>query len=185
MSLVAFGKFGRPHGVRGDLRFWPHNPASPLLRANRDVVVGNSADETRTVRLARLRFDPKGVVVKVDGFDDREGAASLNGLVWYETRDAFEPLADDEVYVVDLFGAEVRTTDGDLVGRVADVVQVGPADLLVVRNGRQEFLVPNVADFVERIDVDAAQIVIRPIEGLLDGWKRNGTKEGDARESSS
>ncbi len=182
MSLVAFGKFGRPHGVRGDLRFWPHNPASPLLRANRDVTVGHNADDTRALHLERLRFDGKGVVVKVGGVDDRDAATSLNGLVWYESREDFGPLADDEVYVVDLIGAEVRTTEGDLVGRVADVVQVGPADLLVVRNGRREHLIPNVDDFVERIDAAAGEIVIRPIEGLLEGWK-NRTTEGEARKS--
>ncbi len=184
MSLVSFGKFGRPHGVRGGLRFWPHNPASPLLRAPRDIAVGSSASKTRSVQLSHVRFDGKGVVVAVEGVADREGAAELNGLFWYEPRTNFAPLADDEVYAVDLVGCAVRTTTGESVGQVADVMQVGPSDLLVVRSGRREHLVPNVPEFVDRIDTEAGEVVIRPIEGLLEGWM-NGTKEGEARESSS
>ena len=185
MSLVAFGTFGRPHGVRGDLRFWPHNPESPLLRADRDVSVGTTEGEVREIRVERVRFDGKGVVVSVEGILDRESAASLNGLVWYESRDAFEPLADDEVYVIDLVGCVVRTEAGEALGTLDDVLQIGAADLLVVRDGTNELLVPNVPEFVERIDTEAREIVIRPIEGLLDGWNQDETKEGGAPESSS
>ncbi len=135
------------------------------------------------MRVEWLRLDPKGVVLHVEGIADRDAATTLNGLNWYEPREAFAPLADDEVYIVDLVGAQVRTEDGARVGTVTDVLQVGPTDLIVVRDGRREHLVPNVDDFVVRVDPDAGEVVIRPIEGLLEGW--DATKKEAARDESS
>ncbi|MCA9539870.1 MAG: 16S rRNA processing protein RimM [Myxococcales bacterium] len=170
--LVEFGRFGRPHGVRGEVRFWPHNPASALLTAGRRIAVGPDPDRARSVEIDALRFDAKGAVVHLVGVDDRDAAAGLNHQRWFEPREAFPPLADDEVYACDLIGLTARRLDGQPIGRVIDVLNSGPHDLLVIDDGKREHLVPNVEAFVKRMDFDAREIVIEPIAGLLD--------EGDA-----
>lgn len=166
--LLEFGRFGRPHGVRGEVRFHAHNPHSPLMVAGRRVRVGESESRTEEVELERLRFDPKGIVVKLRGFESREDAARLTHWRWYEPREGLPEPAADEVYMADLIGLRAVTADGEALGEVIDVVEIGPHDVLVIRGRGRRQLVPNVAAFVQRMDFDAGVVVITPIEGLLD-----------------
>ena len=166
--LLEFGRFGRPHGVRGEVRFHAHNPRSPLLVAGRRVRIGESAGRTDEVEIERLRFDPKGVVVKLRGVDSREDAARFTHRRWYEPRDGLPEPGEDEVYMADLLGMQAVTVDGDRLGEVVDVIEIGPHDVLVIRGGGRRRLVPNVEAFVQRMDFDAGELIITPIEGLLD-----------------
>ncbi len=166
--LLEFGRFGRPHGVRGEVRFHAHNPHSPLIVAGRQILIGPSADRTEDAEIERLRFDPKGVVVKLRGIDSREDAARLTHRRWYEPREGLPEPADDEVYMADLIGLKAVTVDGEQLGKVVDVVEIGPHDVLVIRGGGRQRLVPNVEAFVQRMDFDAGELIITPIDGLLD-----------------
>lgn len=166
--MLEFGRFGRPHGVRGEIRFHAHNPKSPLLVVGRRIRLGPSADETREFEVERLRFDPKGIVMKLSGIETREDAARLTHHRWFEPRAAFADLADDEVYMADLLGLRAVTVDGRELGEVVDVIEVGPHALLVVRGRGRRHLVPNVEAFVRRMDFEKREVVITPIDGLLD-----------------
>ncbi len=167
-GLIPFGRFGRPHGVRGELRFWAYNPNSPLLAKGRAVRIGADAEGSREVQLSKIRFDAKSAVVRLEGVDSREAAEALNGTLWFETREAFGPIGEGEHYVVDLIGLQVSTEEGRELGRIDDVLQVGAADVLVIKGGRKKYMVPHVEDFVRSIDMQARQVIISPIEGLLE-----------------
>jgi 16S rRNA processing protein RimM len=166
--MVPFGKFGRPHGVRGDLRFWPHNPQSELLKVGRRICVGRSNADVEEHELTFVRFDARGAIVGLASINDRDEAASLTGHFWYEARESFPEPEADEIYLSDLIGLKVRTEEGLEVGHIKDVLTLGPSDILVIGSGGQTSMVPNVPDFVIRMDLEAGEVVIRPIEGLLD-----------------
>ena len=168
MLLIACGRVGRPHGVRGELRFWPLNSLTTLLAPGRSVQLGHRPDACRSFVIEECRQDPKGYFVRLAGMADREKAAELTGFTWYEPRAAFPQLDDDEVYIADLIGLPVRTEAGEHLGTVVDVWQAGAADVLVIRGPKGEHLVPNVDAFVTRLDPGAGEVVIRPIPGLLD-----------------
>ncbi|MBU0554078.1 ribosome maturation factor RimM [Myxococcota bacterium] len=169
MTLIPLGRFGRPHGVRGGLRLWPFNPSSELLHAGRTIRVGASPQATRAYEVEALREDAKGIVVQLRGVEDRAAAEALVNQQWFEPREAFPPLDEGEIYFVDLIGLRVEAEDGAPIGEVVDVLDAGGADLLVIQEGAHQHLVPNVPAFVLKIDVAERRVIIRPIEGLLEG----------------
>jgi len=139
-----------------------------LLVAGRRIRIGESAGQVHEVEIEWLRFDPKGIVLKLRGIDSREAAARLTHQRWYEPREGLPEPEDDEIYVVDLLGLRAVTVEGEVLGKIVDVVEIGPHDVLVIRGlGRQQ-LVPNVEAFVQRMDFEAGEVIITPIEGLLD-----------------
>lgn len=167
--LVPIGRFGRPHGVRGEIRFWPFNLESDLLRGKRAIQIGHKKNRVQDYRVVALRFDAKGCVLRLEEFQDRETVGSLTNQFWYEPRDAFPALAENEVYFTDLIGLVVRTVAGAEVGRVKDVLDLGPNEILVIDQGGKEAMLPNVDAFVQRMDLDKGEIIITPPEGLIDG----------------
>jgi 16S rRNA processing protein RimM len=167
VSLIACGRLGRPHGVRGALRIWPFNVDTDLIRAQRPLTIGRSPKRTRTLTIRSARRDAKGWIVTFDGIIDRDAAAHLTNATWFETREDFGHTADDEVFIADLVGLAVSTESGEALGTIKDVWQAGAADVLVIRGARGEHLVPNVPEFVLRLDPANPPAIIRPIDGLL------------------
>jgi len=55
-------------------------------------------------------------------------------------------------YRFELVGLRVRTRDGSHLGTVADVFATGSNDVIVVRGGKREILLPYLADVVLTID---------------------------------
>lgn len=167
MTWLSIGRFGRAHGVRGELRFWPYNAASQTLKVGLSLRVGQPQSE-QSVTISALRFDAKGPVVRLAEIAQREALMPLAGRDAFMPRAQLPQAADDEVYLVDLLGLPVRTVEGRAVGRLHDVLDAGGRQIFVIRDGSKEYLVPNVDPFIERLDPADGEIVIRPIEGLLE-----------------
>lgn len=165
---VEFGKFGRAQGLRGEVRFWAHNPRSPLLAKGQKALVGRSPHATDAMVINRVRRDAKGILLGFVGCDDRNSAEALTGQHWYCSRTEFTPLSDDEIYIADLIGMTALGGDKDTLGTVKDVVEVGPNLILVIKVGHREVMVPYVDEFVSDVNLENKQLTIRVIEGLLE-----------------
>jgi 16S rRNA processing protein RimM len=154
---LVVGRVGRAHGLRGEVavRFTSNRPersepGAVLFAGDRELVITAS------------RPHQGRMLVCFDGVADRTAAEALQGVELTAARlgDDVE-LDDDELWVHEVVGAEVRDRAGAVVGRVVSV-EANPAhDLLVLDSGA---LVPMV--FV--IEQRAGVVVIDPPDGLLD-----------------
>jgi len=154
---LVVGRIGRAHGLRGEVavRFTSNRPE----RAEPGAVL-HAGDRQLVVTASRPHQDR--VLVHFEGVDDRTAAEALQGLELTAAPlgDDVE-LDDDEVWVHEIVGAEVRDRSGEAIGRVA-AVEANPAhDLLVLDDGA---LIPMVFVVEQRDGV----VVIDPPEGLFD-----------------
>jgi 16S rRNA processing protein RimM len=155
---LVVGRIGRAHGLRGEVavRFSSNRPeraqvGAVLFAGDRELVVATS------------RPHQGRVLVRFDGVDDRTAAEALQGLELTAApfADGEAELADDELWVHEVVGAEVHDRAGTTLGHVV-AVEANPAhDLLVLDGGA---LVPMV--FV--VEQRAGVVVIDPPEGLLE-----------------
>lgn len=167
-QLIELGTFGRAQGLRGEIRFWAHNPASPLLEKGMLALVGRSKTQLAEMVVDRVRRDRKGLFIGFRGCVDRTAAEKLTGCKWFQTRANFKALGDDELYVADLIGLKAVSIEGDDVGEVTDVVEVGPNLLLMIKMGHREIMVPYVDDFIVEVSLDGDFVKIKVVEGLLE-----------------
>jgi 16S rRNA processing protein RimM len=169
---VIVGRVGRPHGIRGEVVIGVRTD-EPDLR----FAVGSTLDvapqeegpaDGHALAVAAKRWHSGQLLVAFAGVTDRTAAGELTGS-WLSVDSSRLPeLADpDEFRDHELIGLSVRTTAGDQVGVVDDVLHHGQ-DLLVVRRPEGECLVPFVKAIVPRVDVPAGLLVIDPPPGLLD-----------------
>ena len=77
------------------------------------------------------------------------------------------PLPEGEYYEDELLGLTVRTAEGETLGRVTELLNPGPNNVLVVRGERGEVLIPFIEDVIRRVDPAQGVIEIDLVEGLM------------------
>jgi 16S rRNA processing protein RimM len=173
---VQIGKFGRAHGVRGEIRYFPENPDSDLLEEGMRVSA-RRGDGYTPLTIARVRRAAKFDIIALDEIPGRDEAQALTNLDVYVDVDALPEPDEDEFYQRDLIGVAVailESADGRsrVIGEVASFFETGANDVMVVdlSNGDRLF-VPMIEGAVAEIDVDGG-VLLQP----ADQWAPEGTE---------
>lgn len=142
--------------------FWS---ASELL-FDRDCVLlrSDAGEEERDIE--EIRRTPKGLLVKLEGVDDRDKAEALKGMRIVVPREELPELEEGEYYLCDLVGAEVVAPEGPL-GRVVEVRVHPSVDAIVIQKADgslvEQILGPQ---WVESVTL--GRVVLSSSDGLIE-----------------
>lgn len=163
-DLIVVGEVTRPQGVHGAVRVMPVTDfPERLLRLRRVAVVHEG--RIRTVGVERAEAAGRFVVMKLAGVDTPDAAAALRGATIEVAAADAVPLPPGQFYVFQIVGLRARTPGGEVLGEVVDVLRTGSNDVYVVRApDGAETLLPAVEGVIEKIDLAAGEIVVRPPE---------------------
>jgi 16S rRNA processing protein RimM len=164
---LRIGVVVRAHGVRGEIRVRPETDFPERFRTIKRVLVMRGGEpvghDIQHVRAAGDAF-----LVKLAGVDTARQARELAGAPLHISAEEASELPEGRFYVDDVIGLEVLSTDGQRLGRVAEVLRTGANDVYVVRGGAREILVPAVRDVVAELAPQRGRMVVRLIPGLVD-----------------
>jgi 16S rRNA processing protein RimM len=122
----------------------------------------------RELRVESFWQHKQRLVLKFAGVDSISDAEALIGCEIQIPREQRAALDQGSAYVGDLVDCMV-TTGGRAVGTVADVqFGAGEAPLLVVREGKREYLIPLAQAYLRSIDTAAKRIEMELPEGMLE-----------------
>jgi len=159
-KLLVLGKIVGLYGIEGWVKIESYSEPRLRIFKYSPWFVG-SADIGVEYAGARGRSQGKGVVAHLPGVDSRDAAAALVGAEIRILRSALPKPKPGEYYWVDLEGLDVVNLEGSAFGKVDHVFSTGANDVLVVRDGERERLVPFVIDeFVKQVDVDGGRILV-------------------------
>lgn len=158
-SRILLGHIAGAHGIRGDVVVKSYT-GDPEAIADYGPLA--SEDGRRSFDLKVVNVTPKGVIARVKGVTDRNGAEALKGTALYVDR-AKLPAADEgEYYHADLVGLAAEDAGGQRIGRVVAVHNFGAGDLLelaLVRGGKTE-MIPFTDAFVPTVDIAGKRVVV-------------------------
>ncbi len=124
--------------------------------------IGREGGPWREIGLKGLKSHGDGVVVLLDGVDDRTAAEAMKGFLVGAPREALPQTDEDEFYWADLIGLEVINSAGERLGKVAGLLETGANDVLrVVADDKTERLLPFVAAVVLSVDKEAGLIQVK------------------------
>ncbi len=173
-QYLIVARIMRPHGVRGDLRVQALTNFPDRMKSLETVYLTRDPEKAtpQTVQIAtveRARPDKAGYwLLHLHAIEDRDAADALREMYIVVTMADASPLVDDEVYLFQVMGLEVYTTDGQSLGRVVDIMETGANDVYVVRGETYgEVLIPAIDSVIRRIDVENGTLTIQPLPGLL------------------
>lgn len=158
---VLIGRIVGLYGVQGWLKIesWAE-PRMKIFDYQPWLLSTESGSETQIVG-AKGRQQGKGMVAQLPGIDDREQAAALIGMDIHVAREQLPPPGKDEYYWVDLEGLEVVTTEDVPLGWVSHLFATGANDVVVVRDGARERLIPFIqGSYVRSVDMSAKRMVV-------------------------
>ncbi|MFL5456164.1 MAG: ribosome maturation factor RimM [Myxococcales bacterium] len=164
--LLPVGRVARAHGVRGRILLVPYNDESQDLVSIASLWLKAPEGEPRRFEVERAERANLGYLVALLGVEDRDAAAALRGQEALVDRAELPVPGDDELYAADLIGMSAVDQSGTERGQVVAIESAGPQELLRVRHGEKESLVP--LSLVVSIDEEARKIAIDAPEGLFD-----------------
>ena len=156
---ILLGRIVAAHGIRGDVVIDSYAGDPGDIGAYGPLF---SEDGAKHFEVRVVRVTPKGVVARVAGVSDRNGAEALKGTALYAPRARLPEAAAGEYYYADLAGLRADDEAGNRVGAVVAVQNYGAGDLLEVRLDGQSAteLIPFTDAFVPVVDVPAGRVVV-------------------------
>ncbi|MGB8388514.1 ribosome maturation factor RimM [Mycobacterium sp.] len=175
---LTVGRVVKAHGVAGEVivEIRTDDPAARFASGNTLRAKQSRGGGERSYVVESAREHGGRLLLRLAGVGDRDAADALRGSLFVVDSDDLPPIDEpDTYYDHQLEGLQVRTTTGQDVGVVAEVLHTAAGELLAVRRATDaaggempEALVPFVSAIVTSVSLDEGSIEIDPPEGLLD-----------------
>lgn len=156
---ILIARMSGAFGVSGEIKCQSFaDPPAQLLKYKPLIMVFQGQE--KAIEQLKGRSTAKGLVIRLDGIDDRDAAQALYGAELWVNRSQLPKAKPGEYYWADLEGLSVRNRDGVEFGTVSHLFET-PANPVLVISGERERLVPFLPGrFVDSVDVEAGLIIV-------------------------
>lgn len=166
---IAVGRFLRPHGLKGEIKFVPFFDGVPEIIKNTPVeltAAGGSAPVIATP--VNFRGSEHALIVKFSGYDNPEDVRSLTNRVALVERRRMPDLPEGHYYYEEIIGLPVFGEDGEKIGSLRDFFPAGDKDVWEIETvSGGEILIPCLPETVLNVDLQGGTIAVRLMETVL------------------
>lgn len=166
--MIVVAQFAGTHGVRGDFKIRSFTEEPGRLFSYGPL----RTESGLTLSPKKIRELKPGVFLCRDkGLTSPEAAEPFKAQLLYVCRDILPDTGDDDdFYVEDLIGLEVRLEDGTVIGQVRAVPNYGAGDILEIKGTDGPILVPFTKDAVPAVSLADGIVTVAPLpEDETDG----------------
>jgi len=158
-QLIVVGKISGLFGVKGWVKVYSFTePRENILSYSPWTLKKGMDVKQMTVLDGSLHG--KAIVAGLAGITDRDLATALIGYEILIDANKLPKPQEGEYYWRDLIGLQVETEQGVMLGIVDYLLETGSNDVLVVK-GERERLIPFLqGQFVKKIDLQAAKMIV-------------------------
>ena len=163
-QYLEVGKITNTHGLMGEVRVQPWADSPEFLCKFKKLYLDDQG--SWSIKVEHARVHKNMAIMKLENITDIPSAVSLKNAILYINRDDVK-LPEGSFFIADLMGLEVRdAATGEVLGNIADVLDMPANNVYVVRGGKREILVPAVDAFVAETNVAEGFIRVNMMEGL-------------------
>lgn len=167
-ETVLVGVIHRAHGVRGEVAVEPLSDVPGRLAPGSVLTAVDRRGNSRPLEVASARPHKGLVLLTFEGVAGRDQAEALRGATLEVGRGEVPPPPAGAFYQFQLVGCRCRDLAAGELGEVADLVDDGGGQILVVQGPAGELLVPFVERFIRSIDLEARAIELDLPPGLIE-----------------
>lgn len=164
--MVTIGRIVRTQGKRGELRLKIYSDNLIELLEQKVYLEGESS--ATEYRIEYLRPYKGNYLLKLKEVDTLSKAQELAGSEVSVPKEWLKRLEEDDYYSFQVVGCSVATKDRKNIGRVEDFLLIENNNLLVVKQGKKEVLIPFTRSICLKVDLEKREIIVDLPEGLLE-----------------
>jgi len=112
--------------------------------------------QERVVRVAGARITPKGILLKLEGHEDRDAVEGLRRSLVKVRPSMAAPLPEGSYWVHQIIGLRVFTEEGRELGEVTEVVRSPANDVYVTESA----MIPALREVIREIDLEGGRMVV-------------------------
>jgi len=158
-EFVCVGKVSGIFGVKGWIKVYSYTETRENILTYSPWTL-TKGKESKEVQVIDGRRHGKTVVARLEGINDRDDAAELNGWEIFIHADQLPKAKQGEYYWADLVGLQVKTVEGTDLGIVQQMLETGANDVVVVL-GERERLIPFLqGQTIIKIDLLAGEMLV-------------------------
>lgn len=176
-AFIIVGRVRKAHGIRGEVvvEVITDEPDA-VFASGRRVYAGTATGELsrdrQELHLRSVRPFNEGLLVGFDEVPDRTVAESWRGRYLLLPPEELPAPDDDEIYLHELRGMEVRLASGEVVGTVDELYELPQGLAIDVRRveprAQETVMLPYDDRTVASVDKAARVIVVTPPDGLVE-----------------
>lgn len=159
-DYINAGQISGVFGVKGSVKVFSHtDPRENIVHYSPWLLEKNG--QTRLVDVISGQRQGLTVVASLEGVRDRDEALALIGWNILILRSQLPQPAPNEYYWLDLIGLKVQNQENVYLGIVDHLLETGANDVLVVKDGELERLIPFLQSItVLTIDLSAGVMIV-------------------------
>lgn len=167
-DFFQIGVISSTHGIKGEVKVFPTTDEVNRFKKLKEVYL-DTGKERLILHPESVKFFKQFVILKFKEFNDINEIEQYRNKSLLVDREHAVKLKKDEYFIADLMGLKVMTDEGEQLGILKDVLQTGANDVYIVETSEgKEVLLPAIKECVLKVDVDAGEVLVHIMPGLLD-----------------
>ncbi len=164
---VLLGKIVKVHGLKGEVKIYSYSGQPNNFHGYNEVfLVDRTGNLTFPLDILKVRVQGKMAIIQLSSVACRNKAEEIVGCGVLVKKDRLPDTAEDEYYWYQYEGKLIEDLAGRIIGRVESLFNNGAQDILVVKSGAGEILIPVTKNIIVQETADA--LIVDPPAGLLD-----------------
>ncbi len=159
-ELINVGEISGVFGVKGWIKvFSLTDPRENIISYSPWTL--KKGNEVKQVKLVSGKRQGKSIVAQIEGLTDRNDAELLRGWKILIDKSQLPKTEEGVYYWTQLIGLFVETDQGISLGKVDSLLETGANDVLIVKDDKQERLIPFInGQVIKQVDLDDRKIIV-------------------------
>ena len=167
MEYILIGKLIKPFGLKGEVKVDIYTDFVKERFAPNSIVYLKVGETMEPMKVKQYRMHKGQLLLQFVDHEDINLIEKYHLVEIYKHERDIKPLKEGEYFFRDLVGLEV-VLKGEVVGKVKDVEAGMRSNLLRIKKlDKKEALVAYLPVFIDHVDLEAGQIILKDVEGLL------------------
>ena len=163
--FLVIGRVVKSHGVRGEVKVEVHTELPERFGWLEEVYIGLS--DPKPAAVEQVRFHKSWVLLKLAGYDNRNDADKLRAQWLLVPEDEALPLEEGEYYLYQIIGCTVVSDQGEILGKITEVIETKANNVFVIKKPSDEILLPDIDEVILDVDLDNRRVLVHLIPGLI------------------
>jgi len=168
-NLLSIGKIIGVHGIKGILKVISYSESPFVFKPGSSILLKGSDNYEVFHKVEWVKPHKQNFLMCLKEITDCNMAEELIGAEFFIEKVNLPELEDGTYYWTDLIGLSVFSKEDSaeiFIGRIESIIPTGSNDVYVVKNGKQETLIPALESVIISVNLKEKIMRVNLPEGL-------------------